>query len=321
MVEPFVLTPAALNRLSGIAGELDKENYYTAFFHGAANGSMGFDAFARSTGFRHYYGRTEYDADARFGGEADFDGNWAIWDEPFFQFYAATLGSFPQPFMSALFSASSHHPFNVPKTYEGRFPQGTLPIHAPIGYSDHALRRFFETAKRQPWYENTLFVITADHTNMQHRPESLTSAGVFRIPILFFAPDNSLAEHRTEGVAQQIDIMPTVLGYLGYTHPYIAFGCDLRATPPQQATAFNYLNGIYQYYKGDYLLQFDGERVVALYDFRADALLRQNLLGTLPDIETQMLAELKAFIQQYMERMASDALTIPPNSFSHASHK
>ena len=107
-VEPFFLTPASLNHLSGLAGELNKESYYTAFFHGAANGSMGFQAFAKSTGFKDYFGRTEFKEDKRFRGDEDFDGTWAIWDEPFLQYYATKMNE-----MTAVFTASSHAPFKV----------------------------------------------------------------------------------------------------------------------------------------------------------------------------------------------------------------
>ena len=74
-VEPFFLTPASMNDLSGIAGELSRNKGYTsAFFHGAENGSMGFQAFAKATGFQEYYGRTEYNQDPRYHGDDDFDG-------------------------------------------------------------------------------------------------------------------------------------------------------------------------------------------------------------------------------------------------------
>ena len=112
-VEPFILTTYSLNNVSGIAGELSRTGYNTAFFHGAENSSMGFQAFARSTGFAHYYGRTEYNADPRFGGDNDFDGTWAIWDEEFLQFYSHTMNQMQQPFCTALFTATSHHPFVV----------------------------------------------------------------------------------------------------------------------------------------------------------------------------------------------------------------
>ena len=91
-VEPLFLTPASLNHMSGLARELgEKKGYTTAFFHGAQNNSMGFQAFARATGFRNYYGRTEYNEDPNFNGDDDFDGTWAIWDEEFLQFYAQQM--------------------------------------------------------------------------------------------------------------------------------------------------------------------------------------------------------------------------------------
>ena len=77
-IEPFFLTPASMNDVSGIAGELKNKGYYSAFFHGADNGSMGFEAFARKTGFTDYFGRTEYNADKRFNGDKDFDGMWSL---------------------------------------------------------------------------------------------------------------------------------------------------------------------------------------------------------------------------------------------------
>ena len=86
-VEPFFLTPSALNDVSSVAGELTKYKGYTsAFFHGAMNGSMGFQAIARSVGFQKYFGRTEYNEDPNYNGDADFDGTWAICDEEFMQF-------------------------------------------------------------------------------------------------------------------------------------------------------------------------------------------------------------------------------------------
>ncbi len=301
-VEKFLLTPAALNSLTSVAGELHKKGYYTAFFHGAANGSMGFQAFSRSAGYQDYYGRTEYNNDE------DFDGNWAIWDEEFLQFFANKMATFKQPFCTGIFTASSHHPYNIPERYKDVYKESSLPIHKCIRYSDHALQRFFETASKEPWFNNTIFVLTADHTNQTEHPEYQTEAGIHSIPIIFYTPDGSLQGERN-GISQQIDIMPTVLGYLGYDKPYVAFGCDLLHTPMEETYAVNYLDGIYQFFKGDYMLQFDGEKTVAMYAFKTDVLLKDNLVGKVPQQES-MEKELKAMIQQYMERMNHDELTI-----------
>ena len=307
-VEPFFLTPASVNDVGGIARELNKEGYYSAFFHGAENGSMGFQAFARTTGFQDYFGRTEYGQDDRFNGDKDFDGMWAIWDEPFLQYMALTISEFREPFVSAVFTASSHHPYKVPEAYKDIYPEGSLVMHKCVRYTDHALKRFFETASKQPWFRNTLFVLTADHTNLSEVAEYQTSLGGFRVPIVFYDPSGEMPRGMREGIAQQVDIMPTILGYLGYEKPYVAFGCDLFHTQAEDTWAVNYLNGIYQYVKGDYLIQFDGKDVKAIYRFKEDLLLENNLVGKVDCPE--LVDELKAVIQSYMTRMNNNQLVL-----------
>ena len=309
-VEPFFLTPAAMNDVSSIAGELKDKGYYSAFFHGAENGSMGFQAYARTCGFDDYFGRTEYNADKRFGGDNDYDGMWAIWDEPFLQFFATKMSEFKQPFVSAVFTASSHHPYKVPEKYKDVYPEEGIVIHKCIRYTDNAIRQFFEKARHEPWYENTLFVITSDHTNLSDHAYYQTDLGGFCSPIIFFDPSGTLKPGMRNAIAQHIDIMPTVLSYLGYDKPYVAFGCDLLTTADKDTWAVNYQGGIYQYVKGDYLLQFDGERSKALYRFRTDLLLKQNLVAKEPKVANAMELQLKAIIQSYMTRMNENKLTI-----------
>lgn len=309
-VEPFFLTSASMNEVSGIAGELSKAGYYTAFFHGAENGSMGFQAFARTTGFKDYFGRTEYNEDKRFNGDKDFDGMWAIWDEPFLQFYGMKMSEMKEPFMTAVFTASSHHPYAIPEKYKDVYPEeGNNVIHKCIRYTDMALRKFFEYASKQQWYKNTIFVFTSDHTNLSDHAEYQTDLGGFGSPILFFDPSGEIKAERRHCIAQQIDIMPTVLNYLGYKKPYVSFGIDLFNTKDADTWAVNYINGIYQYVKGDYLLQFNGEEVKAFYNIKKDWLLTKNLSSkNMPEM-TDMEHELKAIIQSYMERMLNDNLT------------
>ena len=301
-IEPFFLTPASMNDYTGLAGILAEEGYQTAFFHGAQNGSMGFEAFAKKTGFQRYFGRTEYEA-AR--GTSDFDGTWAIWDEPFFQYYAEEMSKMKQPFMTALFSASSHHPFAIPDKYKQQFPEEHLPIQKCIRYTDMALGKFFATARKQPWFQNTIFVLTSDHTNQSDHAEYQSDLGGFCSPIIIYDPSHP--EGRIEDkVAQQIDILPTVLGMLGYPKPYFAFGIDVLNTPADKTWAVNYLNGIYQYVRYGYVLQFDGTNSKGIYKLD-DRIMQHNLIGKVPQ-QSQMESELKAIIQQYMMRMTQNRL-------------
>ena len=303
-IEPFFLTPASMNHVSGIASLLAGEGYQTAFFHGAQRGSMGFMAFARSTGFQDYYGREDYDADKRFNGDEDFDGMWAIWDEPFLQYYATKMSEMKEPFMTAVFTASSHHPYVIPEKYKDVYPEEGIIMHKCIRYTDMALGKFFATASKQPWFNNTIFVLTSDHTNMSDHDYYQTDLGGFCSPIIIYEPGREPAMQ--DKIAQQIDILPTLMGLLHYPKPYFAFGIDVLNTQAEDTWAVNYLNGIYQYVKYGHVLQFDGQQTKAVYAL-TDSLMQHNQQGKLPQ-QQRMERELKAIIQQYMERMTQDRL-------------
>jgi len=306
-VEPFFLTPASMNHVSGIASLLAGEGYQTAFFHGAQRGSMGFQAFARSTGFQDYYGREDYDADSRFGGDADFDGMWAIWDEPFLQYYCAKMSEMKEPFMTAVFTASSHHPYVIPEKYQDVYPEEGLVIHKCIRYTDMAIGRFFQQASRQPWFKNTIFVLTSDHTNQSDHMEYQTDLGGFCSPIIIYEPGvTDRKPEMQQKIAQQIDILPTLMGRLHYSKPYFAFGIDVLNTPAEDTWAVNYMNGIYQYVKHGHVIQFDGQKTKAVYAL-TDSLMLQNLVDRFPQ-QKQMEREVKAIVQQYMSRMTQDRL-------------
>ncbi len=313
-VEPFFLSPYALNDVSGMADCLGRKGYETAFFHGAERGSMGFMAFARATKFKEYYGREDYNADKRTGGDTDFDGWWGISDEPFLQYTCTKLGETRQPFMASVFTLSSHHPFRVPEKYKERFKEEELPIHKCIRYTDNALRRFFDEARKQPWFNNTVFVLTGDHTNATNHAEYKTDLGGFCVPVIFYDPSGGIKPGMRDAIAQQIDIMPTVLGYLGYDEPYFAFGNDLLATPDEDTWSVNYNNGIYQYVKNGYVIQFDGNKTTAMYSL-GDHLMKNNIAGGKEAArQAAMERELKAIIQQYMVRMTTNNLKPRPIS-------
>lgn len=275
------------------------------------SGSMGFQAYARSAGFAAYYGMTEYE---NVRGKNDFDGVWAIWDEEFLQYYAEEMSMMSEPFMTAVFTASSHHPFQVPERYGNTFPKGTLPIHQCIGYTDNALRKFFDYAQKQAWFANTLFVITADHTNQLAFEEYNNDKGVYEVPILFYSasmPDSLLNIEHTEPISQT-DIMPSVLEYVGYGKTYFAFGQDALTKKKAIPYAINYNNGLYQIFSDRLLVQFDGNKVAAIYDFKSDRLLKKNLAVELQDSEEvqNMLKYLKAYLQQYTNRLIDNRFTI-----------
>ena len=303
MNESYILTPYSTNDISSLIYCLDEKGYTSGFYHGAPNGSMGFNAFARAAGYQAYYGYDEYD------GPPAFDGTWALWDEEFLQYFLRSVNTLPQPFCATVFTASSHHPFKVPEIYRDSFPLGTHPIHKCIGYSDHALRLFFRYARHQAWYKNTLFVFTADHTNEIVYEEYNNAKGIYEVPIFFYRPDDSLAGQADEMIAQ-VDIMPSVLGYLGYDKPYFAFGEDVLTRPREHRYIVNYNYPIHQIFSDSLLVQFDGEKTTAVYNFQRDRMLQNNLVEQMRGTEEVQSMEryLKAYIQQYVHRMITNDL-------------
>ena len=308
-IEPFFLSPYSVNHVSGLADCLNKMGYESAFFHGAERGSMGFLGFARATKFMHYYGREDFVEDSRTRGDDDYDGWWGISDEPFMQYFCMKVSEMRQPFIAAIFTLSSHHPYHVPDAYKDIFKEENpeMPIYKVIRYTDMALKHFFTSARQQLWYENTIFVITSDHTNMSAINEYKTDLGGFCSPIIFYDPSDEIGKGMIDGIAQQSDIMPTILNYLGYNQPYVSFGKDLFSTPPDSTWAVNYLNGIYQYIKYGHVLQFDGQHTKSVYSLE-DRLMKKNVKDNFP-LQKQMENELKAIIQHYMERMTENRLT------------
>jgi phosphoglycerol transferase MdoB-like AlkP superfamily enzyme len=306
MHEPYPVSIYQANNLAGLGSVLSPKGYHTSFFHGANNGSFNIDVFSNAAGFVHYYGRNEYNNDA------DFDGNWGIFDEPYFKYAAQTINDFPEPFITGIFTLTAHYPFALPQGYNNKFKKGSVPMHELCGYADYALSQFFAEAATMPWYNNTLFIITADHTGAITNEYEAARLGAYSIPMLWYKPDNSLAAQSYNDIVQQIDIMPSVLDYLGFQEAYTAFGNSVfNKDTTTNRYAYSYLSGVYQIIDDNYLLQFDGTQSMAMYAYKTDSLLQRNVLKQYPNKQRVLEKQLKMIIQQHHYRIRNNLL-IPP---------
>ncbi|MBL7893442.1 MAG: sulfatase-like hydrolase/transferase [Bacteroidia bacterium] len=302
MNEPYLSSIYGANTINSIANLLKEEGYTSAFYHGGTNGTMNFKEFCSIAGFDNYYGRFEYN------NEEDYDGHWGIWDEPYLQYFAKQLNTTRQPFVVSLFTLSSHHPYHVPDKYKTVFNDGGLSMNRCIRYSDHSLRKFFEKAARAEWYNNTLFVITADHTGISESRYYGNYIGIYSIPVIFFDPEKKL-KGVSSTLTQQTDIMPSILDYLNYSKPYFAFGqSDFDSV--QTSHNVNYINDIYQLISDKYLLQFDGKKATGLYEYQKDSLLKKNLLNGKITDQHEIENNLKAYIQTYNARLIHNKMKV-----------
>jgi phosphoglycerol transferase MdoB-like AlkP superfamily enzyme len=299
---PYTISHYANNQINGLPELLKRKGYYSAYFHGAPNGSMGFDSFAKMAGFDNYFGLNEYPY------KDDFDGMWGVWDEPFFKYFGEKMNTFKQPFFASIFSVSSHHPFKVPEQYTGKFKKGPAPILEVVGYTDFSLREFFNQISKSPWYNNTLFVLTADHTNESVHREFQNNFGAYCVPIIFFKPGSDLRGIKPR-IAQQIDIMPTILNYLNFDEPYVAFGNNLL-DDSSEPFAFNTNGTTYNLYMSDHILEMIENNTVGLYNYKTDLFLVNNLIGKEQELQKKMEDKLRAIIQTYNSRLIDNNMVV-----------
>jgi phosphoglycerol transferase MdoB-like AlkP superfamily enzyme len=312
MDNPFMASAYQGNEIHGIGTILKPHGYYTSFYHGGANGTMSFDAFTKLVGFDHYYGLNEYPANRK---EADYDGTWGIFDEPYLQYFAAQLSQQPQPFISGVFTLSAHHPYTIPKKYQNKFPKGKLKIHRPIAYSDLALRQFFKTAAQQPWYTNTLFVLTADHTLHVANKSYKNRLGYHKVPLLLFRPGKEFPNVDTHKITQHADIVPTLVDYLNIpTDKLLPFGNSVfNSTTPGQALI--YIDGIYTLVRRDYVTEMrpDGSLHLLKYKTHGYTKVKNQPVA----LKKQYGRELQAYVQYFRNALLDNNLYFwlhPPKS-------
>lgn len=300
--QPYISSPYASNRINSVASLLGAYGYNSVFFHGGSNGTMGFDVFSKAAGYRQYFGRNEY------ANDEDFDGNWGIFDMPFLQRAAVELNRIKPPFTATIFTLTSHHPYLVPQPFASILKDGTLPIHKSVRYTDESLRQFFKTVAAMPWYDSTLFVITADHTALPDSDYYRTRAGIYSIPILFFSPDGTLAgaSNRT---TQQIDILPGILDLLHYPDPFFSIGSSMfdRTAKPM---AVNFLNGTHQLISEGYSYILDTLDHPKLYNLNADPMQQQDMHLKQAEVCRMKDSLLKATLQVYHQSMLDNTMSI-----------
>ncbi len=293
--DAFTSSPYPKQKIESLVSTLEKTGYNTSFFHGAANGSMGFLGFGNILGIDDYYGRTEFNDDSQF------DGFWGIWDEPFLQFMKNTLDKKKTPFFACAFTVSSHEPYIIPEKYKNKFHEGGVPMHKCVEYTDFALKRFFDEAKKQPWFSNTIFVLVADHGNQVYYEEYSKPINRFAVPIIIYKPNSKYVGVDSD-LAQQIDIYPTILDMIGYQKPFRSWGRSLFDKKTSKPFVINSTGNSCQFLKGNYICTFDGKQATGFYD-KNDKGLQKNLIQNRTPEMDEIELNSKAFIQDYMERV------------------
>lgn len=304
----YMLSPYNKNTVDRPASLMRDKGWETVFYYGVNPGSFNIDQTAYAFGYSRLCNRHTY------GNDDDYDGKWGIFDEPMAEFVVNDLSHTKEPFMAAWFTISAHGPFTLPDGYDTsgfRHPE-TCPERG-LEYTDVALRRFFQLAAQQPWYENTTFIITGDHGN---RDFSATRYGRDyirnRVPFIVYTPDGSIAPQVFDDrTASQIDIAATTLKLAGYDEAFVSLGSDMFGEPEK-------LFGIYRGDGGRYLFNDSrraiytdsrAERIEEVFDPVSDPFF-DNPLGAPDSLAQALLTRGQAFLQDYTTRLNNDRLSL-----------
>jgi len=193
----------------------------------------------------------------------EFENIWGVADEHLFdhvieEIDRAKRAAPAQPVFAHVMTTSNHRPYTYPA---GRID---IPSHSgregAVKYSDYALGRLIEQARERPWFDDTVFVITADH-GANARGTSRIPVDKYRIPLFLYAPKH-LAPRRVDRLMSQIDIAPTLLGLLDFRYYTKFIGRDVLHAAPQTDRAFVANFQTLGYLKGEQMVVLQPRRKV-----------------------------------------------------------
>ena len=214
-----------------------------------------------------------------------------------------------EPFLAAFYSLTSHHPYPVPAAFRGRYPQGPLEILESIGYADDALAHFFAEAQQQPWYRDTLFVITGDHTEKPLLPSFDNEIGRYRVPLIFFHPAQAWPQVDTAQPTQHADVVASILDFLGIDDgESLQFGRSVFRSGERYVALYNTVD--YFLLDRAWSLRFHPPKEWLLYDGVRDPALRKPLRKW-PREAKALRSRLLATLQYFNNGLIEDRLLLP----------
>jgi len=237
---PIIGSRHEANATWGIGNILNKAGYSTLFFHGAHNGSLGLDHYSKASGFDRYYGMNE------FGNpEGKWDGTWGVYDHHFMNYMYDVLKKEKKPYLGVFFSLSNHHPFTLPEEGFDDIKALEEPdYNKTVRYTDRVVANFMKRVEHDPDFQNTIFLITADHVTM-NEIRDINPSAYFRVPLLIYAPGlvRSGINHTQ---SSHLDLLPTLIDLLKINTYHASIGISLL-NPKRHGMLFRQDYGYFLY--------------------------------------------------------------------------
>jgi phosphoglycerol transferase MdoB-like AlkP superfamily enzyme len=211
-----------------LADALKRKGYTTSFIYGGMANFDNMASFFNGNGFEDIVDQDDFDAD---GNKYAFKGTWGYSDEDLAvkaNNYFKAKGD--KPFFSLMFSTSNHEPFEYPAGRIKPYDKKAATVNNAMKFADFSIGKFFEMAKKEPYFKNTIFIVIADH-NTRTYGKNLVPINKFHIPALIIGPGVPRGK-AYDKLASQIDIPPTLLSYLGAQFETPMVGRNLNKMGP-----------------------------------------------------------------------------------------
>ena len=203
---------------SGFPTVLKDNGYYNLFFMTHESQYDNMNAFFRTNGFDEIHAEENYPKEK-------IANHFGVQDDYLYEYALSILNERAksgQPFFSVLLSISNHPPYVIPSYFH---PKSEKTEDQIVEYADWSIRQFMTEAQKQPWFENTLFVLVGDHGKLVGTPENEMPEAYNHVPLMVYGKD--IEPRSINNFGGQIDIAPTLLGMLGISYTQNNFGIDL----------------------------------------------------------------------------------------------
>lgn len=225
---PLISRVESVNNVPSLGTTLQAIGYKTIFLYGGDPQFDNMKGFMTANGFDQVIENNDFSRQAK-------GTKWGLFDHHVFNRALEEIDKVKSPLFLTLFTTTNHQPWQVPPEYETLIPvfpdqeyRGGA-VHRTMAYVDHVLGEFMEEAAQKDWFSNTIFVFIADHglSIVRGQHENIRNAN---IPFVIYAPGLSLSRQTISTPVSQVDVAPTILGLLDYTHPYTFFGQNVLST-------------------------------------------------------------------------------------------
>jgi len=247
-----------------IAELLQRRGYDTSFIYGGEAHFDNMRQFFVGNGFQRIIEQKDIT-------DPVFVGSWGVSDEDLFRTaHEQYLGMGGKPFFSLVFTSSNHSPFEYPEGRIELFDEDPATVNNAVKYADYAMGDFFRRAKQSPYWDNTIFLVVADH-NSRVRGANLVPIEYFHIPALILG--GGIAPLQYSRLASQIDLLPTLLGMMGIADVHPATGHDLFRPDIDHipGRAIMQYNSAQAYMEGNRVVVMEQGKKPALYDYTPES--------------------------------------------------